>query len=105
MQINIYLYILVMAVVTYAVRAVPLLLSRKEITNTFIKSFLYYMPYACLAAMTFPAILGATSYLISGIVGFIAAVLAAYFERSMITVALIACAAVFVTEQIIRWVA
>ncbi len=103
MQISIYLYILVMAVVTYLVRAVPLLLSRKEITNTFIKSFLYYMPYACLAAMTFPAILGATSYLISGIVGFVAAVVAAYLERSMITVALIACAAVFVTEQIIRW--
>lgn len=105
MQISVYLYIIVMAVVTYLVRAVPLLLARKEITNTFIKSFLYYMPYACLAAMTFPAILGATSYLISGIVGFIAAVVAAYFERSMITVALIACAAVFVCEQIIRWVA
>ena len=105
MQISIYLYILVMAVVTYLVRAVPLLLSRKQITNTFIKSFLFYMPYACLAAMTFPAILGATSYLFSGIVGFVAACIAAYFERSMITVALIACAAVFVTEQIIRWVA
>ena len=104
MTTSVYLYILVMAVVTYLVRALPLLLMRKEITNTFIRSFLFYMPYACLAAMTFPAILGATSYLISGIVGFIAAILAAYFERSMITVALIACAAVFVTEQIIRWV-
>ena len=103
MQISVYLYILVMAVVTYLVRAVPLLLMRKEITNTFIRSFLFYMPYACLAAMTFPAILGATSYLISGIVGFIAAIVAAYLERSMITVALIACAAVFITEQIIRW--
>ena len=92
-----------MAVVTYLVRAVPLLLARKEITNTFVRSFLYYMPYACLAAMTFPAILNSTTYLISGIVGFVAAVVAAYFERSMITVALIACAAVFVTEQIIRW--
>lgn len=104
MQISIYLYILVMAVVTYLVRALPLLLSRKEITNTFVRSFLYYMPYACLAAMTFPAILGATSYLISGIVGFVAACVAAYLERSMITVALIACGAVFITEQIIRWV-
>lgn len=104
MQISIYLYILVMAVVTYLVRALPLLLARKEITNPFIRSFLYYMPYACLAAMTFPAILGATSYLISGIVGFIAACVAAYLERSMITVALIACGAVFITEQIIRWV-
>lgn len=104
MQISIYLYILVMAVVTYLVRALPLFLARKEITNPFIRSFLYYMPYACLAAMTFPAILGATEYLISGIVGFVAACIAAYLERSMITVALIACGAVFVTEQILRWV-
>lgn len=103
MQISIYLYILVMAVVTYLVRALPLLLARKEITNTFIRSFLFYMPYACLAAMTFPAILESTSYLISGIVGFVAACIAAYLERSMITVALIACGAVFITEQIIRW--
>lgn len=104
MQISIYLYILVMAGVTYLVRALPLLLARKEITSTFIRSFLYYMPYACLAAMTFPAILGTTSYLISGIVGFAAACIAAFFERSMITVALIACGAVFLTEQIIRWI-
>lgn len=101
---SIYLYILVMAAVTYAIRALPLLLARREITNPFIKSFLYYMPYACLAAMTFPAILGATTYLISGIVGFAASILAALLRRSMITVALIACAAVFLTEQIIRWV-
>lgn len=104
MQINIYLYIAVMAVVTYLIRALPLLLARKEITNPFIRSFLYYMPYACLAAMTFPAILGATSYLISGIAGFVAAAVASYFERSMIVVALIACAAVFLTEQILRWI-
>ena len=105
MQINIYLYILVMAVVTYLVRMLPLVLARKEITNTFVKSFLYYVPYACLAAMTFPAILGVTSYLVSGIVGLVVAIIAAYFERSLVTVALLACAAVFLTEQIIRWTA
>ena len=104
MQTSVYLYIAVMAVVTYLVRALPLLLARKEITNTFVRSFLFYMPYACLAAMTFPAILGSTTYLISGIVGFVAAAVASYLERSMITVALIACGAVFITEQIIRWV-
>lgn len=104
MQISVYLYILVMASVTYLIRALPLLLARKEITNPFIRSFLYYMPYACLAAMTFPAILGATSCLISGIVGFAAACIASVLNRSMITVALIACGAVFITEQIIRWI-
>ena len=51
---NIYLYILVMAGVTYLIRMLPLALSKKEITSNYIKSFLYYVPYACLAAMTFP---------------------------------------------------
>ena len=57
MSHNIYIYILVMAAVTYLIRMLPLALSRKEITSPFIRSFLYYVPYACLAAMTFPAIL------------------------------------------------
>ena len=60
MSHNIYIYILVMAAVTYLIRMLPLALSRKEITSPFIRSFLYYVPYACLAAMTFPAILFAT---------------------------------------------
>lgn len=55
MSHNIYIYILVMAAVTYLIRMLPLALSRKEITSPFIRSFLYYVPYACLAAMTFPA--------------------------------------------------
>ncbi len=71
MSHNIYIYILVMAGVTYLIRMLPLALSRKEITSPFIKSFLYYVPYACLAAMTFPAILFATDSVISAAVGFI----------------------------------
>lgn len=101
---NIYLYILVMALVTYLIRMLPLVLARKEIKNVFIKSFLYYVPYACLAAMTFPAILSSTSYMISAIVGFAVAIVLAYFERSMVLVAVAACAAVFICEQIIRWI-
>lgn len=62
---NIYLYILTMAGVTYLIRMLPLVLAKKEITNTYIKSFLYYVPYACLAAMTFPAILHATDSIYS----------------------------------------
>ena len=57
---KIYLYILLMAIVTYLIRALPLTLIRKEIKSRFIKSFLHYVPYATLAAMTFPAILSAT---------------------------------------------
>ena len=102
---SVYLYMIVMAVVTYLIRMLPLALARKEIKSKLIKSFLYYVPYACLAAMTFPAILSSTDYLISAIVGFAVAILLAYLEKSMILVALAACAAVFVCEQIIRWIA
>lgn len=81
MSHNIYIYILVMAAVTYLIRMLPLALSRKEITSPFIRSFLYYVPYACLAAMTFPAILFATDSVISAAVGFIVALIAAYKEK------------------------
>lgn len=57
MEHNIYIYIAVMAIVTYAIRVLPLTLIRKEIKNPFIRSFLYYVPYTTLAVMTFPAIL------------------------------------------------
>lgn len=101
MHPNIYLYILVMAGVTYLIRVIPLALLKREITSPFVKSFLYYVPYACLAAMTFPAILTATTSIISGIAAFAAAMIAAYKEKSLLTVALCASAAVFITEKII----
>ena len=103
MSHNIYIYILVMAAVTYLIRMLPLALSRKEITSPFIRSFLYYVPYACLAAMTFPAILFATDSVISADVGFIVALIAAYKEKSLLTVALFACAAVFIVERILEF--
>lgn len=99
MSHNIYIYILVMAGVTYLLRVLPITLAKKEIVNPFIKSFLYYVPYACLAAMTFPAILSATASRISAVVGFGAALIAAYKEKSLLTVALIACGAVFIVER------
>ena len=109
MNHNIYIYILVMAVVTYLVRMLPLVLARNEIKSRFIKSFLYYVPFACLAAMTFPAILtapaaaGMSAHIttIAGAAGFATALIAAYKEKSLITVALLACLAVFLTERIL----
>ena len=98
------IYILVMAGVPYLIRMLPLALSRKEITSPFIKSFLYYVPYACLAAMTFPAILTATSSVISATVGFAVALLAAYREKSLLTVAMFACAAVFIVERVLGFI-
>lgn len=104
MNNNIYLYILTMAGVTYLIRMLPLALSKKEITNTYIKSFLYYVPYACLAAMTFPAIIYATESPISGITGFAAALFAAYKKRSLLTVALLSCLAVFISERLLAFI-
>ena len=99
MKPNVYIYILVMAGVTYLIRMLPLALAKKEITNPFIKSFLFYVPYACLAAMTFPAILSATASVISAVV----ALIAAYKEKSLLTVALLACGAVFIVERIMAF--
>lgn len=103
MEHNIYIYILVMAVVTYLIRMLPLAIWQKEITSPFIKSFLFYVPYACLAAMTFPAILSGTASVVSGAVGFAVALVLAYREKSLLTVALFACAAVFVVERVMVW--
>lgn len=103
MSHNVYIYILVMAGVTYLIRMLPLALSKKEITNPYIRSFLYYVPYACLAAMTFPAILTSTASIVSGAVGFAAALFMAYREKSLLTVALTACAAVFMAERILEF--
>ena len=101
---NVYVYILVMAGVTYLIRMLPLVLFKKEITSPFVKSFLYYVPYACLAAMTFPAILTATSAgIISGVAALIVALIAAYREKSLLTVAICACAAVFIVERIMEF--
>lgn len=104
MNHNIYFYILVMAGVTYLIRMLPLVLAKKEISNPFLKSFLYYVPYACLAAMTFPSILSATASTISAAAGFAAALFTAYKEKSLLTVALMACGAVFIAERILSFI-
>ena len=91
-----------MALTTYLVRVIPLTLFRKPIKSLFLKSFLHYVPYACLTAMTFPAILTSTAAVISGAVALIVAVILAYRGRSLLTVSLSASAAVMVTEFLIK---
>ncbi len=98
---NIYIYIAVMAIVTYLIRMIPLTLIRKEINNPFIKSFLFYVPYVTLAVMTFPAILEATNSIWSGLAAFIVAVLLAYFKGSLFKVSIAACVVVFLMEWIV----
>ena len=97
---KIYLYILVMAVTTYLVRVIPLTLLKKPIKSRFVRSFLHYVPTACLTAMTFPAILYAADHVISGAAGLAVGVFLAFKNKSLIVVALASCAAVFLVEQL-----
>lgn len=98
---NIYIYILTMALTTYLIRVLPLVLFKKPIRNRFIRSFLHYVPVACLTAMTFPAILTATGHVLSGAIGLVVAVLLALKNKSLIIVAAVSCAAVFITDLLL----
>lgn len=98
---DVFIYIAVVALVTYAIRVLPLTLIRKEIKNTFIRSFLYYVPYVTLAAMTFPAIVHATDSLWSGVAALVVGVLVAWFSGNLFLVASSACAVVFLVELIV----
>lgn len=96
-----WIYLLLLAGSTYLIRAIPFALARKKIDNIFIKSFLYYIPYAVLTAMTLPAIFYATRSMASAAIGLIVALIFAYKEKSLTTVAIAACLAVFLSELII----
>ena len=98
---NLYIYILAMAVTTYLIRMLPLTVFRKPVRSRFIKSFLHYVPYACLTAMTFPAILYDTTYILSGAAALVIAVLLAFRGKSLLTVSLASCATVFICEQLL----
>ena len=93
-------YLIVMAGATYLIRAIPFVLINKKIENRFINSFLYYIPYTVLSAMTFPAILYATGSLISAVAGMLVAILLAYRGKGLVVVAIGACAAVLAVELV-----
>ena len=99
-----FVYLLVMAGVTYLIRMIPLALVKEKIKNKYVLSFLYYIPYTVLSVMTIPAIFSSSSYKLSAVVGFIAAMIAAYFEKSLVKVASFACVAVLITELLIQYV-
>lgn len=94
------LYLVVMALVTYLIRMIPFTLFRKEIKSTFFRSFLAYVPYAVLGAMTFPSIFFATASLPSAIVGTVVALILAFFKRSLLTVAVGASGTALVVELV-----
>ena len=95
---NVWIYILVMAAVSYAIRILPLTLIRKQIKNRFLRSFLYYVPYVTLAVMTFPAILDATQSPWSGLAALIAGIAAAWFGFDLLKVAVTCCGVVLILE-------
>lgn len=96
-----FLYLLILSGSTYLIRVIPFVAIKEKIRNRFIQSFLYYIPYAVLTAMTIPAIFYATSHPFSAIAGLIAAVLLALRGKGLTVVAALACAAVFVTELLL----
>lgn len=98
---SIYIYLLVMSAVTIAIRLVPLTLIRGEIKSTFLRSFLYYVPYVTLAVMTFPAILSATQTPISGALALLAGIVLAWYGASLFKVSAACCLIVFGVELLL----
>ena len=94
----------IMAVVTYLCRFITLALCRKQINNTFIKSFLFYIPYSVLAIMVFPSIFFSTGHITSSIIGCIVALILSFFRRGLLTVSLCSIITVYIVELIINFV-
>ncbi len=98
------LYIAVMAGVTYLLRMLPMTLIKTKIKSPFIKSFIYYVPYAVLSAMTVPAIFYCTEDLLPSLLGFMAAVFVSLFGKSLLTVAVTACLTVLASQLILTFI-
>ncbi|MDD3409645.1 MAG: AzlD domain-containing protein [Eubacteriales bacterium] len=96
-----FLYLLVMAGVTYLIRMLPLVFVRREIKSPFLRSFLHYVPYAVLGAMTFPAVFGAAGALGPSLCGLAVAVALGLMEKGLLTVAVAACAAAYAASLIL----
>lgn len=100
---SIYCYIAAMALTTYLIRLLPMTLLRRPIKSRFVRSLLYYVPYACLTAMTFPAILSSTQSIFGGAAALAAAVFLAYRGKSLIVVALASSCAAYLAELLMKF--
>lgn len=101
MERNVYVYIFLMASVTYLIRVLPLTLIRREIKNKTIRSFLFYVPYVTLAVMTFPSILSSTQSVYSALAALFCAVFLAWRGKSLFMVSVLSCVVVFIFELFI----
>ena len=99
---NIWIYILISAVVTYAIRVTPLVIFRREIKNRTVRSFLHYVPYVTLAVMTVPAIIDATTSPIAGAAALVVGITLAALGKSMFTVAVVCPLVVLVLEFFLK---
>ena len=92
----------IMAVITYTIRVAPFLFFRKKITSRFVKSFLYYVPYSVLIAMTFPSVLTITGNVITSVIGTVVAIIASLNKKSMmVIVALLSVLAILIAEGVL----
>ena len=101
MNHSIFIYILIAAAVSLVIRALPTTLLRRQITNRFIRSFLYYVPYVTLSVMTFPAITEATKNPVSGYAALIVGIVVAWFRKKLFETAIACCVTVFIIEMFI----
>ena len=102
-SLNFAFYLLVMAGVTYLIRLLPLMFARRRIENGFIRSFLYYVPYTVLAAMTFPTIIFAPDHMVSGILALAVCAVLGFFRRGLVTVAAGGALTVLISELVITY--
>ena len=98
-----WIYLLIMALSTYLIRAIPFVAVQKKIENQFVRSFLYYIPYTVLSAMTFPAALYATSNIYAAAVGIAVAIVLAFFRSGLTTVAVASCIMVFLCDYLVNF--
>ena len=102
-MITFFKYLAIMGLVTYGIRMIPLVLFKEKITSVFIRSFLYYVPYAVLSAMTIPAIFSSTGNTVTAVAGCICAFVLAWFEKSLLTVAAAASGVVLLAELVLKF--
>lgn len=95
-----WVYLLIISLSTYLIRAIPFAAVQKKINNQFIRSFLYYIPYTVLAVMTFPAALYATGNFYAAAAGLLVAIVLAYFRQSLLVVSVSSCIVVFISEYL-----
>jgi branched-subunit amino acid transport protein len=101
MERSIWIYLLIMAVVSFIVRVLPVTLIRRQIKNRFIRSLLFYLPYATLAVMTFPAILSISENPLCGAAAFAASLVTAWFTKNLFLSAILGCAAAFLAALVL----